>query len=81
LIAYFLARLRDEDPSGTTLPLRPEKVEKWELTAALSIALEQMRIEFASMGFRATCDPDLRKRLDAGIDAALTRLEAAADRI
>jgi hypothetical protein len=81
LIAHFLARLRDEDPSDAKLPPRPERVERREVRAALAIVLEQMRVEFASLGSRATCDPDLRKQLDASIDEALTRVEAAADRI
>jgi hypothetical protein len=81
LIARFLAGLRDEDPSDAELPPRPEKVEKWELRAALSIVLEQMRVEFASLGSRATCDPELRNWLDDAVDRALTRIEAAADRI
>jgi hypothetical protein len=81
LIAQFLARLRDEDPSDAKLPPRPEKVERWELRAALSIVLEQMRTEFASFGSRATCNPDMREALDAAMDEALARIEAAADRI
>jgi hypothetical protein len=81
LIAHFLARLRDEDLSEADLPPRPERVERREVRAALSIILEQARIEFASFGSRATCDLDLQKQLDAAIDAALTRVESAADRI
>jgi hypothetical protein len=81
LIAHFLARLRDEDPGNAKLPPRPEKVEKWELRAALAIVLAQIRIEFASFGSRATCDPGLRQRLDAAIDEGLTRTEAVADRL
>ena len=81
LIAHFLARLRDEDPGNAKLPPRPEKVEKWELRAALAIALERMRLEFASFGSRATCNPDMREALDAAMDEALARIEAAADRI
>jgi len=41
LIARFLARLRDEDPSEAELPARPEMVERREVRAALSIILEQ----------------------------------------
>jgi hypothetical protein len=81
LIAYFLARLCDENPSDVKLPPRPEKVARSELRAALSIVLEQMRIGFASFGSRATCDPELRKQLDVAMDEALTRIEAASDRI
>ena len=80
-IAYFLARLCDEDLSNAKLPPRPETIERQELRAALPIVLGQMRTEFASFGSRATCDPNLQKRLDADIDKALTRIEAASDRI
>jgi hypothetical protein len=79
LVAHFCALLCDGYPSSAKLPRRPEKVERWELRAALSIVLEQMRIEFASFG--STCDPELRKQLDVAMDEALTRIEAAADRI
>jgi hypothetical protein len=81
LIAHFCALLCDGYPSSAKLPPRPEEVRRWELTEALSVILEQMRIEFASLGSRATCDPDLRKQLDAAMDEALSRIEAAADHI
>ena len=81
LIAQFLARLRDEDPSNAKLPPRPETFERREVRAAVAIVLEQIRIEFASLGSRTTGDPDLQKQVDAAIDEALTRVEAAADRI
>ena len=80
LIAYYVVRMRGEDPSSAELPPRPDKVEIWELRAALSIILEEMRMEFA-LSSQAICDPGLRKRLDADMDEALTRVEAAADRI
>jgi hypothetical protein len=80
LIAHFCALLCDQDPSSAKLPPRPERVERREVRAALSIILEQARIEFASFGSRATCDPELRKQLDVAVDEALTRIEAAADR-
>jgi hypothetical protein len=80
-IAHFLARLCDEEPSSAELPPRPDKVEAWELRAALSMVLEEMRLEFASLGSRVTCHPDLRRKLDCCVDQALTRIESAIDRI
>ena len=81
LIARFLARLRDQDPSEAELPARPEMAERREVRAALSIILEQARSEFASFGSRATRDPHLQKLLDVAMDELLTRVEAASDGI
>jgi hypothetical protein len=81
LISKFIGRLRDEDPRNGKLPPRPDNLEAWELRAALSIVLEEMRAEFACLGSRINADAEVRDRLDAYIDGALTRTESVIDEI
>jgi hypothetical protein len=73
--------LLDEHPDKAKLPPRPEKVAKWELRAAFAIIIEAMREGFASLGSQTNCDPAMRLRIDAEVDAVLTRFESKLDRI
>jgi hypothetical protein len=77
LVRQLIAGLRDQVLSEHEPVPRPEKVAEWELRAALAIVTKELRAEFESLGSRVTCDPDLRRQLDAYVDQALTRIEAA----
>jgi hypothetical protein len=79
LVSKFIAELLDEHPGKAALPPRPEKVAKWELRAAFAIIMEEMRAGFAGLGSHANCDPAMRLRIDAEMDAMLTRLESKLD--
>jgi hypothetical protein len=81
LVRKFMVGLLDEHPDEAELPPRPEQVARWELRAAFAIIIEAMREGFASPGSRINCDPAMRLRIDAEVDAVLTRLEGKLDRI
>jgi hypothetical protein len=81
LVSRFIAKLRDQDPSKYEPVPRPEKVAQWELRAALAIVTKELRAGFETLGSQVTCEPDLRRQLDAYVDQALTRIEATVDQI
>jgi hypothetical protein len=51
------------------------------LRAALAIIIEEMRAGFADFGSRIDCDPAMRRRIDAEVDAALRRIESEIDKL
>jgi hypothetical protein len=79
LVSKFMMDLLDEHPDKVELPPRPETIAKWELRAAFAIIIEGMREGFASLGSRTNCDSAMRLRIDAEVDAALTRFESRLD--
>ena len=81
LVGKFMVGLLDEHPNKAELPPRPGKVAKWELRAACAIIIDEMRAGFADLGSQTDCDPAMRLRIDAEVDAVLTRLESLLDRI
>jgi hypothetical protein len=81
LVSKFIAGLHGRPLEKAELPPRPEKVGRWELRAALAIAVEEMRAEFAGIGSRVNCGPDMRQQLDVSMDHALTHIESALDQI